>query len=105
MSIVLIVVIALITYLSRAVGLVLLPLPSPRFKAFLERLPAPLFAGLATLSLVSEQGELAPMPVISGMIGALLLSPTRSLPAILAGGITGWASAIWLFPYLLDVVR
>ncbi|MGH2542355.1 MAG: hypothetical protein ACRDIB_06155, partial [Ardenticatenaceae bacterium] len=82
----------------------LLPLPSPRFRAFLDRLPAPLFAGLAALSLVSEQSELAPAPVLSGMIGALILSPTRSLPIILLGGISGWSSATWLLPYLLRLI-
>jgi branched-subunit amino acid transport protein len=105
MNIVLIIVIALITYLSRAIGLVLLPLPSLRFRTFLDRLPAPLFAGLAALSVMGEQGGLAPAPVLSGMLGAIMLLPTRSLPAILVGGIIGWASAYWLLPYLLNTVK
>jgi branched-subunit amino acid transport protein len=104
MSVALIILIALITYLSRAAGLVLLPVPSPRFRLFLDRLPAPLFAGLAALSLLGEQGGPAPAPVVSSMLGALALSPTRSLPTILVGGIIGWMSAVWLLPYLLRLI-
>ena len=96
MSAGLVVLLALLTYGSRAAGLLLLPRPSPRLQHFLNRLPGPLFAGLAALSLVDEGGALAPAPLLGGVLGALLLAPTRSLPLVLLGGLLGWGGTSWL---------
>jgi branched-subunit amino acid transport protein len=92
MSLGLIVTIALITYGSRALALVLMPDPPARARAVLDRLPAPLFASLAAISLVKESGPVAP-ETLCAAAGALLLSPTRSLLWVLLGGLAGFAVA------------
>ncbi len=89
MSLVLIVAIALLTYGSRAFALALMPDPSPRVRAILDRIPAPLFASLAAISLV-EDGEFASPETFSAAFGALVVSPTRSLLWVLIGGLAGY---------------
>jgi hypothetical protein len=79
--------IALLTYGSRAFSLVFLPRPSPRFEAFLSRMPAPIFASLATLTLIPEAGRLAGGPVLLAALGALAASPRHSLAACLVAGL------------------
>jgi len=91
MSPVLVAAIALITYVSRAAVLVLLPRPGPRFEAVLGRMPAPIFAGLATATLVSDGAALTGGPILWAALGALVLSPARSLLLCLLGGATGYA--------------
>jgi branched-subunit amino acid transport protein len=98
MSPLLLLLIALLTYASRAAGLVLLAPPSPRLRRYLDRVPAPLFASLAAIALVGDTGALAPAPVLGALLGAVAFSPSRSLPLILAGGIVGWALLSWPFP-------
>ncbi len=83
---------ALLTYGSRAVALIVMPNPSARVRAVLDRVPAPLFAALAAISL-SEGGEPAPADTVFAAIGALLATPTRSLLWVLVGGMTGYAVA------------
>jgi len=90
------VAIALITYGSRAAAVVLLPRPNPRFETILSRLPAPIFASLATATLLGDGGALVGGPTLAAAAGALLLSPTRSLLLCLIGGATGYAAAAWL---------
>jgi branched-subunit amino acid transport protein len=48
--------IALITYGSRAAAVVLLPRPGARFEMILSRIPAAIFASLATATLVGDAG-------------------------------------------------
>lgn len=91
MSPVLLVTIALITYASRAAALAFLPRPTGRFEAVLERMPAPIFASLATLTLITSERSLAEGPILAAAAGALLLSPKRSLAVCLIGGIAGYA--------------
>lgn len=91
MSIGVLLALAVLTYVSRAVGLVLLPHPSNRFRRLLDRVPAPLFAGLAAVSLSGPEGGLAPVPTLAAAAGGLMLSPTRSLLAVLGGGLLGYA--------------
>lgn len=96
MSVGLILVIALLTYASRAFALVLMPQPPARMRLVLDRLPAPLFASLAAISLVPEGG--APEPtVVAAALGALAATPTRSLLWVLAGGFAGYAVGAFLF--------
>ena len=90
MSPVVVAAIALITYASRAAALVLLPRPGGRFGAVLGRMPAPIFASLATLTLVTDDRSLAGGPVLSAALGALIVSPKRSLPLCLIGGVAGY---------------
>jgi hypothetical protein len=85
------VAIAAITYASRAAALVFLPPPGGRFGAVLARMPAPIFASLAALTLVTDDRSLAAAPVLCAAAGALALSPKRSLPLCLIGGVAGYA--------------
>ena len=65
------VAIALITYGSRAAAVVLLPRPSPRFETILSRIPAPIFASLATATLLGDGGALVGTPTLAAAAGAL----------------------------------
>jgi hypothetical protein len=89
--------IALVTYASRAAALVLLPRPGGRFEAVLGRMPAPIFASLAALTLVTDHRSLAGGPVLCAALGALIMSPKRSLPLCLIGGVAGYAVGELLF--------
>ena len=72
MSALVLAAIALITYASRAMALVLLPRPSARFEAVLRRIPAPIFASLATATLLSDGGALVSGPTLAAAAGVLL---------------------------------
>jgi hypothetical protein len=85
--------IAAITYSSRAAALAFLPRPSGRLEVILGRMPAPIFAGLATLTLITEEGSLARGPILVAALGALIASPKRSL----VGGIVGFALGTLLY--------
>lgn len=95
MSALTLVLIALITYASRAVAVVLLPRPSARFETVLSRIPAAIFASLATATLLGEGGALPAPPVLGAAIGALLTSPARSLLPVLIGGAIGYAAGLF----------
>jgi hypothetical protein len=90
------VLIALITYGSRAAALAFLPRPRGRVEAVLGRMPAPIFASLATLTLVTGERSLAGVPVLCAALGALVCSPKRSLPLCLTGGVAGYALGMLL---------
>jgi hypothetical protein len=90
MSPLLLVAIAALTYGSRAASLVFLPRPSGRLEVILGRMPAPIFASLATLTLITEDGALTEGPILVAALGALLVSPKRSLAVCLIGGIVGF---------------
>ena len=89
----LVLVIAAITYGSRALAMAVLPPMPPRSARVLDRMPAPLFAGLAAQALVGPGGEIAAPEVFAAAGGALLISPLRSLPACLVGGLAAWVVA------------
>ena len=91
MSVTLIVALAVITYGSRAAALVFMPHPPPAIRRVLDQVPAPLFAGLAALSLVRESGALASPHILAAAAGAICAVPFRSLLVTLAGGIVGFA--------------
>jgi hypothetical protein len=93
MSSLLLAAIALVTYGSRVAALALLPRPGPRIEAVLSRMPAPIFAGLATVTLVTGDGALVGGPILGAAIGALLATPARSLLACLLAGGAGYAVA------------
>ena len=96
MSPLLIVVIALLTYASRALALVFMPDPPRRVKAVLERIPAPLFAALAVTSLI-EDGALAGAETLSAALCALVAAPTRSLLWVLLAGVAGYGLGTQIF--------
>ena len=91
MNAALLVALAGITYVSRAAALVFMPSPPPRLERFLNRIPAPLFASLAAVSLIDSSGDFAPPAVICAAAGALVMSPRKSLLAALLGGLAGYA--------------
>ena len=91
MSALLLAAIALVTYGSRAAALALLPRPGARIEAVLSRMPAPIFAGLATVTLVTGDGALVGGPILGAALGALLATPARSLLACLVAGAAGYA--------------
>jgi hypothetical protein len=92
---VLVAAIAFMTYASRAVAVVLMPRPTARVRAVLDRIPAPLFASLAALSLF-DGGAPARTTTLFAAAGALLASPTRSLLAVLGAGLAGYAIGVLL---------
>lgn len=96
MSAGLITTIALLTYGSRALALVLMPHPSSRVKAVLDRIPAPLFGSLAAISLI-ESGELAAPEALCAALGALAATPKRSLLGVLFAGMAGYGLGALVF--------
>jgi branched-subunit amino acid transport protein len=90
------VAIALITYVSRAGAVVLLPRPGPRFETILSRIPAAIFASLATATLLGDGGAPVSGPTLAAAAGALLLTPARSLLLCLIGGAVGYAAGTLL---------
>ncbi len=92
MNLLLILGLGALTYGSRAAALVLMPEPPKRLRTFLERLPAPLFAGLAALALLGpEGGPTTSGPMLAAVGVALLTVPFRSLLVTLAAGLIGYA--------------
>ena len=95
MNLWLVVAIAALTYASRALALVAMPQPSTRFRTILDRVPAPLFAALAAISLF-DGGELADARTLVATAGAILFVATRSLLWVLVGGVLGYGLATLL---------
>lgn len=60
---------AVLTYASRAAAVVLLPVPTGKVLAFVERLPAPLFAGLAVFALVGDTTAWPDLPAVCRLGG------------------------------------
>lgn len=90
MSVELLLVVAAITYGSRMLGIVVLPVMSPRIAAVLDRMPPALFAALAMQALVAPGPSPAEPAVVAAAAGALLVAPLRSLPVCLAAGIAAY---------------
>jgi branched-subunit amino acid transport protein len=97
LSLMVLVVVAFITYVSRVATLVFLSRPGGRVEVVLGRMPAPIFASLAILTLVTGDRSLANPPILCAALGAALMSPARSLPLCLIGGIGGYTLATLLF--------
>jgi branched-subunit amino acid transport protein len=91
----LILVVAAITYGSRALALAFLPPLPPRLARLFDRMPAPLFAGLAAQALVGPGGQVAAPDVLAAAGGAIVVSPLRSVPACLVAGLVAWIVAGW----------
>ena len=96
MSALSLVLVALLTYASRAVSLVLLPRPNPRIEAVLARIPGPIFASLAAAMLLTDVRSFVTAPTLWAAGGALLASPARSLLGCLLGGAIGYAIGVLL---------
>lgn len=81
---------AAVTIGSRVVALALLPAPRGRLAEVVERLPAPLFAGLAALSLVGSDAGASDPPTLAALVCALLAARWSSLLLTLAAGLGGF---------------
>lgn len=90
---VLIVLVAALTYTSRATAVALLPPAEGRILQFVDRLPVPLFAGLAIFSLVGDASAVPEPPAIAAALGALLVAARRSLGLTLIAGLAAYALA------------
>jgi branched-subunit amino acid transport protein len=90
MSLTLIIILAVITYASRVLALAVLPPPSRSLEGILNRVPGPLFAGLAALSLVGPGANIADGSVLLATAGALVAAPSRSLLVVLVAGLAGY---------------
>lgn len=84
-----------LTYVSR-VTTTLLPAPEGRLAELIDRLPAPLFGGLAAVALVDSASGPGDLPVISALLGALAAARSRSLFVVLAAGLAAYGLAGWL---------
>jgi len=96
MSLLTVLALAAITYGSRLSAMVVLPRPSGRIEAVLARVPAAIFASLATLSLITPERQLVAPPVMVATAAAVLVAPRRSFALCLAAGIAGYAVAVLL---------
>lgn len=85
-----------LTYLSRALALVLMPDPPRGLRTILERIPAPLFASLGALSILDGDGRLISGAMLAAVIGALAAAPFRSLLLTLASGMAGYGIGLLL---------
>jgi len=94
MSLLVVLALAVITYGSRLSAMVLLPRPSGRVEAVLSRVPAAIFASLATLSLISPERQIVSAPILIATAAAVLVAPRRSFALCLAAGIAGYAVAV-----------
>jgi branched-subunit amino acid transport protein len=81
---------AALTYGSRALPMIVLPPPSSRLRAALDRIPAPLFAGLAAISLIDSDGAVVSGPILLAAAGAVVGAASRSLIVVLLGGLAGY---------------
>ncbi|HEX6336898.1 MAG TPA: AzlD domain-containing protein [Jiangellaceae bacterium] len=98
MSIPLLIAVAAITIGSRVAALAVLPQPRGPIAGLARRLPAPLFAALAALSLTGNEDSASPPAMLAAVGCALAVALRwRSLLLILGAGLAGFlvASLIW----------
>ena len=93
MTLLVVIGLAAVTYGSRLGSMILLPRPSGGVEAVLARVPAAIFASLATLSLITPQRELVTTPILLATAAAILVAPRRSFATCLAAGIIGYVLA------------
>jgi hypothetical protein len=83
--------VAVITVGSRIVATALLPPPDGAIAEIVRRLPAPLFAAMAALSLVGSDPPGTPALVATG--AAVAVAARRSLLVIVLAGLAGYTFA------------
>jgi branched-subunit amino acid transport protein len=81
---------AAITYGSRLAAMVALPRPTGRVEATLARVPAAIFASLATLSLITPERTVVEVSILLAALGAVLAAPRRSFALCLVAGVAGY---------------
>ena len=84
---------AAVTYVSRMGALALLPAPAGWFADVVERLPAPLFAGLAASTLLSDGTFSVSAPELSAAAAALAVVRRKSLVLVLGAGLGAYGLA------------
>jgi branched-subunit amino acid transport protein len=91
------VAVAVVTVGSRVAALALLPPPRGAVAGLVRRLPAPLFAALAALSLTGSDAGIADPPMLAAVGCALLVTRWSSLLLTLVAGLAGFlvATLIW----------
>jgi hypothetical protein len=96
-DIILIVAVAAVTVGSRVASTALLPPPRGAVAAAIARLPAPLFAALAALSLRDADAGTADPRLMLAVGCALVSTRWRSLFATVVAGLGGYlvADAVW----------
>lgn len=96
MSAWLLLAVAAITVGSRVAALAVLPQPPAAVAGLVRRLPAPLFASLAALSLTEADGVTDPA-MVAAVACALFASRWSSLLITLGAGLGGFlvASLVW----------
>jgi branched-subunit amino acid transport protein len=87
---VLVLLAALVTVGSRIAALALLPPPSGPLAGLVARLPAPLFAALAALSLTQASAGSRDPALLAALGCAALAARWRSLLLVLAAGLAGY---------------
>lgn len=90
-------IVAVVTLGSRILALAVLPPPDGWLAEVVQRLPAPLFAGLAVVSLTGADSGLTHPPLLVAVLCALVSARWRSLLGTLAAGLGGYllASFVW----------
>ena len=81
-------VVAGITVGSRVLAIAVVPPPRGRVGALVDRLPAPLFAVLAAVTLLGDDRRVDPV-VLGGALAALATVPRRSLLVTVITGLAG----------------
>jgi branched-subunit amino acid transport protein len=97
MSLVLLLGVAAVTVASRVAALALLPPPRGAAAGLVRRLPAPLFAALAALSVVTSDGGVTDPAMLAAVGCALLSTRWSSLLVTLGAGLGGFLAAglVW----------
>ena len=86
-----VVLVAAVTVGSRIAALTALPAPTGRAADVIGRLPAPLFAALAAVSLAGSPAGIDDPALLAASLFALVSSPRRSLLTTLVAGLAGFA--------------
>lgn len=89
--------VAAVTVGSRVAALALLPPPPDGLAGLVRRLPAPLFAALAALSLAGSDAGVTDPRMLTAVGCALLATRWTSLLVTLGAGLAGFlaASLVW----------
>ena len=90
MSVFTLLAVAAVTVGSRVAALALLPPPPGTLAGLVARLPAPLFAALAALSLTGSEAGAQDPAMLAALGCALLVSRWSSLLLTLAAGLSGY---------------
>ncbi|HLT97033.1 MAG TPA: AzlD domain-containing protein [Acidimicrobiia bacterium] len=96
MSLLTLLLVAAITYISRVAAMALLPPPAGRTAEVVDRLPAPLFAALAAYTVMSAETGPTDPALLGAAACALLTFRRRSMLVTLAAGLAGYLLIDWL---------